>query len=83
MSVVQTYYDVVARLDTTLEDVPNQVTDDLLDCFAFAGTPDDVARHVDEVFAAGATRVEFGAPFGLTRERGLRLLADHVLRRDE
>ena len=82
-AVVQTYYEVVARLDPTLTNPPDQVTNEVLDCFAFAGTPAEVAQHVDEVFAAGASRVEFGAPFGLTRERGLRLLAAHVLRRDE
>jgi 5,10-methylenetetrahydromethanopterin reductase len=80
---VQRYFEVVARLDPTLRAVPDRITDDLLDRFAFAGTPDEVARHVDEVFAAGASRIEFGAPFGLEPEQGLRLLARHVLRRGE
>jgi 5,10-methylenetetrahydromethanopterin reductase len=79
LSRVQRYFEVVARLDPTLTDISEQVTDELLDRFAFAGTPAQVARHVDEVFAAGASRVEFGAPFGLEPETGLRLLAAHVL----
>ena len=83
LATVQRYYEVVARLDPTLTDVPAAVTDDLLDLFAFAGTPEQVVRHVDAVFAAGASRVEFGAPFGLESETGLRLLAGNVLRRDE
>lgn len=83
LATVQHYFEVVARLDPTLTAVPQLITDDLLDRFAFAGTPEEVARHVDEVFAAGASRVEFGAPFGLERERGLRLLAKNVLRRGE
>jgi 5,10-methylenetetrahydromethanopterin reductase len=81
LATVQRYFEVVARLDPTLTDLPPAVTDELLDRFAFAGTPLQVARHVDEVFAAGATRVEFGAPFGLDSENGLRLLARHVLGR--
>ena len=80
---VQRYFAVVARLDPTLTDVPHRITDALLDRFAFAGTPDEVARHVDDVFAAGACRVEFGAPFGLEPETGLRLLAAKVLPRGE
>ena len=80
---VQRYFEVVAGHDPTLRGVPDRITDDLLDRFAFAGTPDEVARHVDEVFAAGASRIEFGAPFGLEPEHGLKLLARHVLRRDE
>jgi len=82
-AVAQTSFEVVAKLDPTLTDPPDRITDDMLDRFAFAGTPDEVARHVDEVFAAGASRVEFGAPFGLTHEQGLLHLAHHVLRRNE
>lgn len=83
LATVQRYFEVVARLDPTLDRVPTEITDDLLDRFAFAGTPDDVAAHVDRLFAAGTSRVEFGAPFGLDPERGLRLLARDVLGRGE
>ncbi len=55
------------------------IDDGLLDRFAFAGTPAEVTRHVRDVFEAGAQRVEFGAPFGLEAERGLRLLGERVL----
>jgi len=55
------------------------ITDDLLDRFAFSGTPEQVARQVRDIFDAGASRVEFGAPFGLGREGGLRLLGKRVL----
>ena len=80
-AAVQHYFEVVARFDPTLSGQPAGVTDELLDRFAFAGTPDDVTRQVNEVFAAGATRVEFGAPFGLDLQRGLRLLGERVLPR--
>ena len=55
------------------------VPDDLLDRFAFSGTPDHVAGQADALFAAGATRVEFGTPHGLSDDGGLRLLGSHVL----
>ena len=53
--------------------------DDLLDRFAFAGTPAQVVRQVRDIFDAGATRVEFGSPFGLDGEGGLQMLGERVL----
>ena len=80
-SAVERYYRLVARFDPTapLAADGSELPDDVLDLFAFAGTPDDVARHASEVFAAGASRVEFGAPFGLDPGRGLLLLGERVL----
>lgn len=55
------------------------ISDDLLKRFAFAGTPDEVADHAVSLFDAGASRVEFGTPHGLTPESGLHLLGTRVL----
>lgn len=55
------------------------ISDALLRRLAFAGTPDEVAAQAAELFAAGAGRVEFGTPHGLTKEEGLRLLGERVL----
>lgn len=55
------------------------VPDDLLDRFAFAGCPADVIGQCETLFAAGATRIEFGTPHGVTAERGLALLGRQVL----
>lgn len=55
------------------------ISDDLLDRFAFAGTPADVVGHCEAIFAAGARRVEFGTPHGLDAHTGLRLLGEEVL----
>ena len=55
------------------------ISDELLKCFAFAGTPAEVAEQSHALFAAGANRVEFGTPHGLTPESGLRLLGEKVL----
>jgi 5,10-methylenetetrahydromethanopterin reductase len=55
------------------------VSDDLLRHLVFAGTPDEVAEQVFELFAAGAGRVEFGTPHGLSEAEGLRLLGEAVL----
>jgi 5,10-methylenetetrahydromethanopterin reductase len=55
------------------------IPDELLDRFAFSGTPQHVVRQVGDAFDAGAARVEFGAPFGQDHERGLRLLGEFVL----
>jgi 5,10-methylenetetrahydromethanopterin reductase len=55
------------------------IPDELLDRFAFSGTPGHVVHQVRDIFDAGATRVEFGAPFGLDAYRGLTLLGERVL----
>lgn len=55
------------------------IPDALLDRIAFAGTPEQVARQAEALFEAGASRVEFGTPHGLTPAQGVELLAEHVL----
>ena len=55
------------------------ISDDLLQRLAFAGTPDQVASQAAALFEAGARRVEFGTPHGLTTAEGLRLLGERVL----
>lgn len=55
------------------------VPDDLLDRFAFSGTPAQVARQAQALFDAGACRIEFGTPHGFTDAAGVRLLGEKVL----
>ena len=55
------------------------IPDDLLDKLAFAGTPEDVARQAAALYDAGAARVEFGTPHGLTPRLGVELLAARVV----
>jgi 5,10-methylenetetrahydromethanopterin reductase len=55
------------------------IPDHLLERLVFAGTPDEVARRAAAVYEAGAARVEFGTPHGLTERLGVQLLADRVL----
>ncbi len=66
-----------ARFD--FNEAAGLISDELLACFAFAGAPHDLAAHAERLFAAGATRVEFGTPHGLTPQSGLRLLGEKVL----
>ncbi len=55
------------------------ISDDVLRRVAFAGTPDEVAEQAHALFAAGASRIEFGTPHGLNEDEGLRLLGERVL----
>ena len=72
--------DVRERVDAgAQEDAGRLIPDWVLDRFAFAGTPEQVAAHAERVVAAGATRIEFGTPHGLTHEGGVRLIGDRVL----
>jgi 5,10-methylenetetrahydromethanopterin reductase len=74
---VQMYLDVVARLDPTLDVSADGHAP--LDKFVLAGTPDEVADHAAALYDAGAHRVEFGTPQGLTTSGGVALLCDRVL----
>jgi 5,10-methylenetetrahydromethanopterin reductase len=81
-SAVAMYLDVVGQLDpTTTMPSDGIVSDDVLDRFAMAGTPEQVAAQVNSLVEAGARRVEFGSPHGLTEEDGIRLLGERVLPR--
>jgi 5,10-methylenetetrahydromethanopterin reductase len=68
-----------AAVEYDFERAASFISDDLLRCFAFVGTPDEVAAQAAALFEAGASRVEFGTPHGLFPEEGLRLLGQQVL----
>ncbi len=70
---VAMYLDVVGANDPTFDGPPS------LDRFAFAGTPEEVAAHACRLYDAGAKRVEFGTPQGLSTAGGVELLCDRVL----
>jgi 5,10-methylenetetrahydromethanopterin reductase len=70
---VEMYLEVVGKNDPTFDGPPT------LERFAFAGTPEEIAAHAERLFDAGAKRVEFGTPQGLTNARGVELLSDRVL----
>ena len=85
---VAMYVPVVAPLDPSLRDeawlggvaeAAGLISDSALDRLAFAGTPADIVRQVEDLAAAGVTRVEFGTPHGLDSGEGIRLLGEHVL----
>ena len=76
--------DLLARIDAAvavgdLAAAGALVPDDLLDRFAFSGTPAQVIGQTEAILDAGASRVEFGTPHGLTPREGLRLLGERVL----
>ena len=74
-SVVQPYLDVVARHDPTLvDDVPPR-----LERYCIAGTPEEVAERVIELWEVGADRVELGTPQGRTPLAGVDLICERVL----
>jgi 5,10-methylenetetrahydromethanopterin reductase len=77
------YLPVVGGLDQTVEIDPNmpadEIPDEVLDLFAFAGDPAQVVAHAEELFEAGADRVEFGTPHGIDERRGVELLGSHVV----
>ena len=57
------------------------IPDDVLDRFAFSGTPAQVAGQARRVLEAGAGRIDFGAPHGLSDAEGVALLGTAVLPR--
>ncbi len=76
--------ELLARMEMAVQQGDRQaaaalISDDLLRSFAFAGTPAEVIAHAEAIFAAGASRIEFGTPHGLTDARGIQLLGEKVL----
>lgn len=76
--------DILAGINTAAADydydrAASFISDDLLQKFAFAGTPTEIITQTQALLDAGAARVEFGTPHGLTTAEGLRLLGDKVL----
>ena len=62
-----------------IEEAGRLIPDDVLNKFSFCGTPDDLIAQAEEIYAAGAQRIEFDTPFGVTPQRGLELLGTRVL----
>ncbi|MBV9175223.1 MAG: LLM class flavin-dependent oxidoreductase [Chloroflexi bacterium] len=71
---VQRYLEVVTTLDPTTDE-----GEDPLERFALAGTPDDIVHQLEDIFRAGASRVEFGTPLGSDPFAALQLLGERVL----
>jgi 5,10-methylenetetrahydromethanopterin reductase len=74
-AAVAPYVDVVAGLDPTLDTSAPLP----LDRFCIAGTPEEVAARVEELWGAGADRVELGTPQGRTTPAGVDLICDRLL----
>ena len=62
-----------------LDEAAGAISDDLLDRFAFAGTPTDIIAQCEALFDAGASRIEFGTPHGLNAVEGIQMLGERVL----
>lgn len=76
-AVVAPYLEVVAHLDPTLDLRAGQSPP--LELFTIAGTPDEVAARVVELWDAGVDRVELGTPQGRTTLEGVSLICERVL----
>ncbi|MFN8531899.1 MAG: LLM class flavin-dependent oxidoreductase [Anaerolineae bacterium] len=81
---VQVEPELIDRLRRLVEEgdhaaAAHQISDDLLERFAFAGNATDLIDHAERLFAAGASRIEFGTPHGLIAEQGIRILGEQVV----
>jgi 5,10-methylenetetrahydromethanopterin reductase len=76
-AAVEPYLSVVAHLDPTLDLEPGEPAP--LDRFSIAGTPEEVAAKVVDLWDGGADRVELGTPQGRSPLAGLDLICDRVL----
>src|SRR5439155_6756775 len=59
--------------------IADDMPDDLLDKFAFAGDPDDLIRHVERAAEGGASRVDLGTPHGVDEAEAIQLIGARVL----
>jgi 5,10-methylenetetrahydromethanopterin reductase len=75
---------VLARVRTLVEAGDHRragaaIPDEVLDRFAFSGTPEHVAALVRGALDAGARRVDLGTPHGISVEAGIELIGRRVL----
>jgi 5,10-methylenetetrahydromethanopterin reductase len=68
-----------AMINHDIDRAITYISDELLQTFAFAGTPDEIIEQSLNLLAAGADRIEWGTPHGLNPETGLALLGEIVL----
>ncbi|MGH2758375.1 MAG: LLM class flavin-dependent oxidoreductase, partial [Actinomycetota bacterium] len=61
------------------EEASGLISDAMIDRFAFSGTAGDIIEAAEALFEAGASRVEFGAPHGLSSDEGIRVLGEQVV----
>lgn len=62
------------------EEAAQYIDDQLLEKFAFAGTPEDIlAQSLQLLKGDGANRLEFGTPHGINPEEGIKLLGNEVV----
>jgi 5,10-methylenetetrahydromethanopterin reductase len=76
--------DLLAEIRRLVDDGQHEkagrlIPDDVLDLFAFSGSPDQVAAQAQRLIDAGASRIEFGTPHGLEGRTGIDLLGRSVL----
>jgi 5,10-methylenetetrahydromethanopterin reductase len=76
-AAVEPYLEVVAGLDPTIESRAGSPLP--LERFCIAGTPEEVAGRVVDLWDAGADRVELGTPQGRTTVSGVDLICARVL----
>ena len=61
------------------DEITDLISDIILDRFAFAGNAGDLIEQAQRLFAAGASRVEFGTPHGDPPEKGIKIIGEQVL----
>jgi len=62
-----------------LDSAANLISDDLLDRFAFSGSPADIILQCEALFSAGTRRIEFGTPHGMSSINGIQLIGEKVI----
>lgn len=76
--------DLLARIQAHLDDGDDRaagelIPDHLLDRFAFAGTPEQVAAQAQSLIDVGVDRIEFGPPQGRDTMHGVELIGERVI----
>jgi 5,10-methylenetetrahydromethanopterin reductase len=61
------------------DSVAKLISNDMLDRFALSGNAQDIIEQANDLFAAGAKRVEFGTPHGLKPENGIQVPGQQVV----
>lgn len=61
------------------KDATSMVTEDMINAFSIAGTPQECVEMLDKLVKTGVTQIVFGSPIGKDKKAALELIASEVI----
>ena len=62
-----------------IDEAVEMVTDEMIDSFSLAGTPEEIIEKAKRIMSSGVTHILFGTPLGEDVEKSIHMLGKHVI----